>query len=201
MVGIKKIIFLFIFLCFCVKLDAGLAEQQQPYAFEEIITETVHGVIVPKERAREFYYGNKINGYFTPLREDVLKAEAGVVDYIDDHTPQVKGYPFVPDLDQKLANYKRQYAGAVMSGKRKIWMNFFCRTINDGWKRKLFKVFGGGACYFNVLYDIDSGTFSELWINGLGIRTVPDSNENEGQKEPGSHVEESQEKTDISHSK
>jgi hypothetical protein len=61
MAGMKKIVFLLIFLCFCMKLDVGLAEQQQPF--------------------------------------------------------------------------------------------------NDDWKRNSFRVIGGGACYFNILYDIDSGTF------------------------------------------
>jgi hypothetical protein len=171
-----RIIFLLIILSFFWKLIAGEAKQQQSYAFEEIKAETIDGVIVTKDRAREFYYSSKLQGYFTPSKQDVLKAEGAVIDYIEDHTPQFKGYPYVPDLDYKLANYKRQYVGLVIDGKRKIRLNFFCRTHNIDWKRYPVGVLGGGGCYFNVQYDIDSGTFSELWTNGLNIQIVPDRN-------------------------
>lgn len=187
MAGMKEITLFLIFLCLFWKIAAGEVQQRQPYAFEEIKTETIDGVIVPEDRAREFYYSNKVQSYFTPLEDDVLKAESRVINYIDDHTPQFKGYPFVPDLEQKLANYKRQYVGLIMSGRKKIWLNFFCRTNNIDWKRYSFRVFGAGACYFNVLYDIDSAAFSELWINGLDIRSGPDRNESDGNKERDGH--------------
>ncbi|GEM_PF-3272289 len=167
-----KIIFLLIVLCSLWKLTGGNAEQP-PYAFEEVRTGTSDGVIVPRDRAGEFYYGSKAQGYFTPLKKDVLKAEGAVVDYIEGHTPQFKGYPYVPDLDKNLADYKRQYVGVVIEGKRKIWLNFFCRTDSIDWKRYPYRVFGGGGCYFHVLYDIDSAAFSELWINGLDIQIEP----------------------------
>lgn len=151
----------------------SLAEtaKRQAYNFEEIKTETIDGVIVPESRAREFYSNNKVQGYFTPSKEDILKAESKVIDYIDDHTPQQVGYPFAPDLDKKLANYKRQYVGVILkNGKRKIWLNFFCNAGNDSWKSNPLSVMGGGACYFNLLYDIDTGVYSGLRINGVNVR-------------------------------
>jgi hypothetical protein len=145
---------------------------EKTYDFEEIKNETIDGVIVPQERAIGFYSGNKIKGYFTPLKEDILKAESKILDYIRGNTPQARGYPYAPDIDKKLANYKRQYVGAIFKdNKRKIWINFFCNSGNDSWKSSPFSVIGGGACYFNVLYDIDSGLYSNLRINGVIIKT------------------------------
>jgi len=144
---------------------------KETYDFEEIKTETIDGVIVPQDRAVSFFYGNKVKGYFTPLREDILKAESKVFDYIRDNTPQALGYPYAPDIDKKLANYKRQYVGVIFKDKRKIWINFFCNYGNDSWKNSPLSVIGGGACYFNVLYDIDSGLFSGLSVNGVAVNT------------------------------
>ena len=152
----------------------GFAEngKQQVYGFIEVKAETIDGIIVPENRAREFYFNNKVKSYFTPSKEDVLKAESKVIDYIEDHTPQMVGYPYAPDLDKKLANYKRQYVGVVLkNNSKKIWLNFFCNAGNDTWKSTPFSVIGGGACYFNLLYDIDKGVFSELWTNGVSVRT------------------------------
>lgn len=134
--------------------------------FIEIKTETIDGIIVPKYMAGNFYYRGA-EDYFTPSREDVLQAESKVIGYIKDNSPQMRGYPFDPDLSQGLANYKRQYVGVILKAKRKIWLNFFCNTDIYDWKREPYVVFGGGACYFNLLYDVASGEFSDLWINGL----------------------------------
>ena len=174
MIGATKVFILLFSLLLSLGQGKSFA-QQQAESFEEIKTETIDGVIVPEHRARDFYFGNKVKGYFTPPREDILRAEAKVIDYIEDNTPQARGYPFAPDLDKKLANYKRQYVGIVLDAKRKIWFNFFCNAGNDSWKRNPYSVIGGGACYFNLLYDVDSETFSDLWINGLAILPKSDT--------------------------
>jgi len=135
--------------------------------FEEVKTKTIDGVIVTQDRAADFFRIRKVQGYFTPSREDVLKAESKVISYIQDTTPQSLDYPFVPDLDKKLRNYKRQYVGVILRGKKKIWLNFFCDAHEDSWKRNPYIIFGGGACFFSVLYDIKSERFSHLVINGL----------------------------------
>ena len=142
-------LFILLFLFLLSLGQAKSFDQQQAGNFEKIRAETIDGVIVSEDRARFFYSGSKVKGYFTPSKEDVLSAEAKVVDYLDENTPQARGYPFVPDLDKKLANYKRQYVGVVLDGKRKIWFNFFCNTGNDSWQRNPYRVIGGGACYFN----------------------------------------------------
>ena len=146
---------------------------------QEVKTDTIDGVIVPQEEAGRYFSGNKVQGYFTPSKEDVLVAESRIIDYIEDHTPQALGSLYSPDVDQKLANYKRQYVGVILDGRKKIWMNFFCYTLNTDWKHNPYVVFGGGGCYFNVLYDIEKKEFSHLTINGLSVETRTGSREHE----------------------
>jgi hypothetical protein len=70
------------------------------------------------------------------------------------------------DLWQTLSKYKRQYLGFVLNGQKKIFINFFCDPFNIDWKRQLVSVFDGGDCFFRVTYDVASGTFSDLRLNG-----------------------------------
>ena len=139
-------------------------------SFDEIQTETIDGVIVPQDKARDFYGSSSVTAYFTPSRDDVLAAESQLQEYLEEKTPQSLGFPFVPDLGQDLANYKRQYVGIILNGKKKIWLNFFCNALNANWRQMPYSVLGGGGCYFNLLYDIESGAFSDLWVNGLTTR-------------------------------
>lgn len=54
--------------------------------------------------------------------------------------------------------------------QKKIWLNFFSKnyitTSSADWKKKPIYIMDGGDSFFNVLYDLKSGIFSELWING-----------------------------------
>ena len=156
-----------VFLFFSTFEAVKLSAEEQSVTPEEINTDSIDGVIVPQASGRNFYYNNRIKGYFTPSQEDILKAESKLIDYIQETTSPGLDYPLIPDLSQKLANYKRQYVGIILEDGNKIWLNFFCDPHNDGWKYGVISVIGGGGCYFNVLYDIKSEEFSHLLINGL----------------------------------
>lgn len=164
----KTIIFIVAGILFTSCFMPARSFGQQQVDFEELKTDTIEGVIVPADKAPAYYRSIHVDGYFTPLKDDILKAESKLIDFIEFATPESKGYPFVPDLDKKLANYKRQYVGVVLKGEKKIWLNFFCRVIgNFDWKHNPCVFYRGGGCYFNVLYSIDSGEFSKLIINSL----------------------------------
>jgi hypothetical protein len=93
-------------------------------------------------------------------------------------------------LDYKpLHEYYRQYMGAVRDGKKWICVNFvhydFVReclerphlipvkkTVQKGgraeefWRHEPIVVMDGGASFFTVQFDVESGTFSALGFNG-----------------------------------
>ena len=95
-----------------------------------------------------------------------------------------------PEDYQPLHEYYRQYVGIVQDGKKRICVNFFHHgfvrenlerphlnpTIQkilqeggraeDFWKRDAMVVSDGGAYFFTVQFDPETGTFSLLRFNG-----------------------------------
>jgi hypothetical protein len=120
--------------------------------------------------------------FWTPSTADVLKMEAGLPAYLREqlsptppkdrrapraHRPALEPPPPArPPLWEKAGGYKRQYIGLVKNKRRLIWGNFFCSAPSPDWRREPVGVHDGGDCYFQVLYDVDTGRFSELMVNG-----------------------------------
>ncbi|MGB7923877.1 MAG: hypothetical protein WCF57_11590, partial [Pyrinomonadaceae bacterium] len=94
--------------------------------------------------------------------EDVVKLEGKLEFHLRRVTDKRS-----PALWIKLGEYKRQYAGIVENDRRKIYANFFCigAKIMD-WKMRPVAVEDGGDCFFQIKYDVEAGTFSDLYING-----------------------------------
>jgi len=70
-----------------------------------------------------------------------------------------------PGIARKLRDYRRQFVGIVVDGKRQIFGNFFCAfeglTVTSP-----VSVDDGGDCFFSVVYDPAFRSFSALSING-----------------------------------
>lgn len=70
------------------------------------------------------------------------------------------------ELDTK--GFKRQYVPVInQNGEKEVWINFSC----DGWgskywKLELMEMADGGNCYFNLKVNLETGTYSDLRING-----------------------------------
>jgi hypothetical protein len=133
--------------------------------YQKIKIGKVEGAIVPRERGEDFVKaltGTARKDFWTPVKEDVRKLE----EKIEFHLRKVSDKRS-PALWSKLAEYKRQYAGIVENGRRKIYANFFCdRAKITDWKTRPVAVEDGGDCFFQIKYDVDTGTFSDLYING-----------------------------------
>lgn len=143
----------------------SIAASSQDDTYQKIKVGKVEGAIVPAERAAEFVKaltGTDRKEYWTPAKEDVARLE----EKLEFHLRKVSDKRS-PALWSKLRDYKRQYAGIVEGGRRKIYANFFCDNakITD-WKTRPVAVEDGGDCFFQIKYDIEAGTFSDLYING-----------------------------------
>jgi hypothetical protein len=121
--------------------------------------------------------------FWTPTVADVEKLEARLPRYLreqlDRPPPRVKGKgkrkdaaleppprPKVP-LAERVAAYKRQYVGLLKDGHRVVWANFFCDVdSHTSWRKSPVDVDDGGDCYFQVEYDLDADTLSNLAVNG-----------------------------------
>jgi hypothetical protein len=134
-------------------------------SYQTIKIGKAEGAIVPRERAADFVKalsGTEEKDYWTPTKDDVRKLEAKIEFYLRKVSDRRS-----PALWSKLAEYRRQYAGIVENGRKKIYANFFCKTaqITD-WKINPVAVEDGGDCFFQIKYDVEAGTFSSLYING-----------------------------------
>ena len=159
----KFILFLAIML-----LCSPVFSQQKDSNFEEVITDTIDGVIVPQDRARDFPITvPNPQEFFTPSKNDILKAEGKLFDFVEKASSEKEWYTDKPDLSKKLSNYKRQYAGIIENGKRKIWFNLLSMSKDtENWKSGPVLSVSG----FTVWYDIDSSTFNRLSGCNLGKR-------------------------------
>ncbi|HYV19445.1 MAG TPA: hypothetical protein VFC25_10505 [Verrucomicrobiae bacterium] len=100
----------------------------------------------------------KVTGTWTPATADVLQAEAGLAKYLAGAAPR---------LAVKYSSYVRQYTGFVVDSRRKIHMNFLCwKPDTPGWRCSPVAVLDGGDCYFQVDYDMTTGEYENLQVNG-----------------------------------
>ena len=131
-----------------------------------ITTGAYDGVILAVSSPRELGLSQvdkvPIDGVWTPTSADVAAFEAGLEAYLTAHVPA-----YANGLPKKLHSYKRQWAGVTAGGKRKLYGNFFCRE-QPGWKESLIGVDDGGDCYFQIFYDVDTKTYVDLMVNGMG---------------------------------
>jgi hypothetical protein len=134
--------------------------------FIVIKREGIEGIIVPEERGKDFFSeACQAQGYWTPRQEDVLEIEEELPVYLKEQAPKESA-----DLWKRLSDYKRQYVGIIVDGKKKIWINFFHNAFVEesriNWQKEPVLVSDGGDHFFNIIYDLKERTFSDLLING-----------------------------------
>lgn len=78
--------------------------------------------------------------------------------------------PAIPDSAGPAAAYLRQYGGFLRGGRREIYVNLYRRgermPPERYWRRVPLDVCDGGWSYIGVVYDVQTGQFSELHNNG-----------------------------------
>jgi hypothetical protein len=134
-----------------------------------ITTDTMDGVIFVGENAEgagvAFDFSEPIIDYWTPTEADVAALEAGLPTFLESEIP--------PDhynrrILERLYLYKRQYFGLTLeAGQPVIYANFFCVDEFDYWLESLVFVMDGGECFFQLLYDPATDSFSRLRVNGF----------------------------------
>jgi hypothetical protein len=96
-----------------------------------------------------------------PTADDIAQLEAKLPSFLSS-APNA-----APDLGTRIASYFRQYAGLIDSdGRQTIFVNAFCDTVTSDWQTEPVLVMDGGDCFFTVTYNVETGTFTGLTING-----------------------------------
>jgi glutaminyl-peptide cyclotransferase len=133
--------------------------------FEVVKTDKSEGVIVPAEyRAwNACRHDAEACGRWTPAKEDVFRLEHSLEPYLKWLEPSV-----TPRILQNLATYKRQYIGFSEAGRKKILVHSFAEGASKSldWHKNVEVIFDGGDYFFKVIYDVESGTFSDFRISG-----------------------------------
>ena len=100
--------------------------------------------------------------YWTPEAADVDGLEAGLEAYL--RSAPVDG---AARTAGRLADYRRQYVGFHVDGRRRILINAFCSIHvrhDAAWTQHAVLVYDGGDCSFRAVYDPASGRFGALSI-------------------------------------
>lgn len=104
---------------------------------------------------------------FTPTMEEVRRAEAGLTAYLQKAAPARAAV-----LWQKVHQYRRQYGGVLVgkgaAARRKLILNASCREDGRDFLQTVIAVKDGGTCYYQLTFDLLSGAFGDLRINGEG---------------------------------
>jgi hypothetical protein len=97
---------------------------------------------------------------------------------LEDRLPGFMRTQKTPFDYQPLHEYYRQYVGVSPEGKKKICVNFFHHGFlldslrvepdlpSDYWKYEPVHVDDGGAYFFHLQFDLETGTFTNLRFNG-----------------------------------
>lgn len=135
-----------------------------------VTTDTFDGVIFIADNAAatglQFEFNDTIIEYWTPTKEQVMGLEAGLLPYLQEII-NPEHYAF--GILDNLPNIRRQYFGIGFDeGQRLIYAKYFCPSDSfDYWLTGNVAVMDGGECFFQFFYDPETGTFSDLRINGM----------------------------------
>jgi hypothetical protein len=104
---------------------------------------------------------------WTPAAGDVDALEQRLPDHLRAALPRQRpARGGKAPLWERATAYKRQYVGVRRDGRRIVHANFFCDAWKKDWRTEPIVVLDGGDCYFQIEYDVDKASFSNLQING-----------------------------------
>lgn len=155
-----------IYLGCCLAGLAFLASCTAPTATQSPMPtpDPAQSIIFSAEQARAFqlelWMSEAITDYWTPTPEAVAALEAQLGDYLAQHQTTF----FRPTAD--LLTYQRQYVGLVYGEQQVVYANFFCTSASMDWQNDFVLVMDGGDCFFQVKYDMATGEFFDLRVNG-----------------------------------
>ena len=125
-----------------------------------VATSGIEGVIFPARKA-DFAMevtGRKDAQGWTPSKTEIAKA-----------MPQIKTFlgKQAPSIASSLQEYRCQYFGVVVDGKKRIYCNFFRRSSwDEGWRIEPVFVLDGGDDFFQLEYDVKSKQCLNFTVNG-----------------------------------
>ena len=119
-------------------------------------------------KTRSFVCDAQQGSFFTATTDDVTRLEAKLPLFFEEISQKTGpgSFPYVNARFLKvLPGYRRQYVGLIENGNRYIWVSTTCTDRLD-WRTGPIYVEDGGACFWTILFNIESGSFEKLQFNG-----------------------------------
>lgn len=114
--------------------------------------------------AEWFAKPNEPTDYWTPAEKQILIIESKTPSFLRETS---NAFVFSePPPWERLDEYKRQYIGIIIAERKIIYANFFCNSFETDWRKEFVFVLDGGNCFFQFMYDLNTGEFFNLQING-----------------------------------
>ena len=96
--------------------------------------------------------------FWTPSRSDVAKALPGIMVFLRGEAPSLAG---------QFGQYRRQFMGIIVDGRKRIYCSFLRLDGREADGRALpAGSKGDGPAAFRLEYDIESGECGELQVSG-----------------------------------
>lgn len=129
-----------------------------------------HSTILPAENVEDWWWYSigfqKVGKAWTPQPADVIQLEAGLDTFLRSTNDADANFRQSPPIWERLPTYKRQYFGIIDNNQRIIFANFFCDDFGIDFHQELVVVDDGGDCFFGVKFDLETGIFFDLYVNG-----------------------------------
>ena len=128
-------------------------------------------VIFPGEQAQEqgigswFVEDGPTAEYWSPSENNILILEKQLGAYLQNNSDRFDKQK--SPIGERLDEYDRQYTGMVLGEKKIIFANYFCESLETDWRTEFVFVLDGGDCFFQFKYDVNSGEFFDLQVNGI----------------------------------
>lgn len=121
-----------------------------------------------KRKPIEYVNGKNIKEW-TPMRRQIVEFESNLYDNLNEYKPKDEydenGIIYIL---KELVNYKRYYIGYLNSlGNQCLWIKFYnSDSVLTESEKTIKHVFGGGADYFTMWFDLTENKIVGISING-----------------------------------
>ncbi len=113
-----------------------------------------------------------VDSFFNLTSNDVQKLENNFKKVLK---IKAKDCCLLNGMIKNIKNYCFQYVGFVINNKKYIYINALqmesvqdLKTIYKDWKTSPIIICDGGNSFWGVIYDLETGLFTQLSINGVG---------------------------------
>ena len=110
-----------------------------------VTVDGIEGVVVAEGDGSLFV---EADSWWTPSIADVAAAEEAIT------------------AAQGPLDHQRQYVGFIDNGEHKVLVNGFCDAFGLDWTTQPILVADGGECFFEAVYNVDTGELEGFQFNG-----------------------------------